>query len=336
MPDWSRRQFLRGAGVLGLGGAVGALSGRGAGAAAPPRPVPALVGYDLEHYRKTDPGLIHYDQVANLRSPREGPRRLTCGPDGTLWLTAGKFIVGLDNQGTKTAEFAAEEEVQCLEALPDGAVLAGMADHVEIFDKQGKRQAKWSPPAQKVWLTSLAAGKTDVFAADATNRLVWRFDRAGKVTGRIGEKNKAQDQPGFLVPSPYFDLGLGGDGYLWVANPGLHQLLAFTLDGRLEQKWGEPGFAIEKFCGCCNPSYFTRLPDGHFVTSEKGLNRIKIYSADGFFECVVAGPEAFPRYAQSINSAAVPVDVAADAAGRVYVADTLGNQIRLYERKKKA
>jgi hypothetical protein len=333
--DLSRRRFLRGASLVGLGSAVSVLSSADAGAAAgrtarPGAPRPA---YDVERFRKTDPALVHYEATTPLPSPQPEPKRLTFAPDGTLWLAAASQIIALDKQGAKKAEFAATEEVRCLTVAPDGKILAGLKDHIDVFDAQGKQQARWDAPAKRCWFTSLAAGPDDVFASDAGNRVVYHFDRAGRLLGRIGEKNKAQDIPGFVVPSPYFDLEIGADGLLWVANPGFHQLQAFTFDGRFEKKWGEASFGIEGFCGCCNPSYFTRLADGRFVTSEKGLARVKVYSATGQFEGVVAGPEEFPKYFENLTETPIPMDVAADAEGRVYVADTLGNQIRVYRRK---
>jgi hypothetical protein len=333
--DLSRRKFLRGAGLLGLGGAGAVLSPRSAGAAAPVAAgrAPARPAYDVERFRKTDPALVHYELASRWASPRREPKRLCFGPEGRLWLSAGKQVLALDRQGNRSQEFEVREEVRCLAVAADGQVWVGLKDHLEVFDPQGRRVAQWEPPAKKAWLTSVAVGPKDVFVSDASNRIVYRHDRAGKLVGRLGAKDAAQDIPAFVVPSPYFDLEIGADGLLWVVNPGFHQFQAFTFEGQLTRKWGEPSFGIEGFCGCCNPSYFTRLADGRFVTSEKGLNRIKVYSADGRLESVVAGPEEFPKYAENINATPIPVDVAADAAGRVYVADTLGHEIRIYQRK---
>jgi hypothetical protein len=302
-------------------------------AAAPKAPVAA---YDLEKFRKTDPKLVHYELAGTWRTPHEEPQRIAFGAENTLFVTAGKFVTALDRDGKSISEFAASEDVRCLAIAKDETVLVGLRDHVEVFSKQGQRLAKWNSPGKKVWLVSLAVGENDVFASDATNRLVWHFDRTGKVLGRIGEKDQARNIPAFSVPSPYFDLEIGSDGLLWVVNPGEHKLQAFTFDGKLEQSWGEPSFGIAGFCGCCNPSHFTRLPDGRFVTSEKGLARVKIHSAKGQFECVVAGPDAFPKYFENINATPIPMDIAADSTGRVFVADTLGGAIRIYKRKEQA
>jgi hypothetical protein len=85
--------------------------------------------------------------------------------------------------------------------------------------------------------------------------------------------------------------------------------------------------AVEGFCGCCNPVYFTRRPDGKFVTSEKGLNRIKIYDAKGKFEGVVAGPETLVKDLDLAKKACADCqvgfgfDVACDSTGRVLALD---------------
>ena len=52
----------------------------------------------------------------------------------------------------------------------------------------------------------------DVFAADAGNRVVLRYDKSGKLLGRIGEKNKERNVPGIVMPSPYLDVTLARDG----------------------------------------------------------------------------------------------------------------------------
>ena len=59
------------------------------------------------------------------------------------------------------------------------------------------------------------------------------------------------------------------------------------------------------------------LPDGRFVTAEKGIPRIKVYSPRGEFECVVAGPKQMK---------AVAADLAADRRGRILALDPSNGQ----------
>ncbi|MCK5001074.1 MAG: hypothetical protein KAS23_16135, partial [Anaerohalosphaera sp.] len=76
-----------------------------------------------------------------------------------------------------------------------------------------------------------------------------------------------------------------------------------------------------------------------FITCEKGLDRVKVYGADEKFVGVVAGPEQLigkgnaavcqtPAQCQSGG-----FDVAVDAAGKVYVLDTIKNVVRIFEAK---
>ena len=92
---------------------------------------------------------------------------------------------------------------------------------------------------------------------------------------------------------------MGRDGLLRVNNPGRHSVEVYSAKGDLESSWGKATATLSTaFCGCCNPVGVALLADGRCVTCEKGLPRVKVYSAQGVFESVVAGPESFPENAQ--------------------------------------
>ena len=97
---------------------------------------------------------------------------------------------------------------------------------------------------------------------------------------------------------------------------------------------------LEGFMPCCNPVNFAVLPQGGFVTAEKGVTRIKIYNSDGGFLGVVAGPDQLlkPGTARVCEAPAQcqagGFDVAVDTAGRVFVLDTIKNLIRVYTKKR--
>jgi hypothetical protein len=210
--------------------------------------------------------------------------------------------------------------------LGDLTIYVGMKDHVEVYDIKGAHKASWESLGPKAVITSVAAAEGSVFVADAGSRLVVRYDTSGKIIARIGREDPERSIYGFIVPSAYFDLAVGPDGLLWVANPGRHRLEAWTFDGDLEHWWGKPSPRIEGFCGCCNPSHFAFLPDGRFVTSEKGLPRVKVYSPDGEFVSVVAGPEDFAE-------GTVGIDLATDADGRILVLDPSTRSVKVFVRK---
>ncbi len=80
---------------------------------------------------------------------------------------------------------------------------------------------------------------------------------------------------------------------------------------------------LEGFCGCCNPSHLARMADGRFVTSEKGLPRVKLYAEDGTFVGLVAGTDAFAKET-------VGLDLAVDGDGRILVLDPVAKAVRVF------
>ena len=338
----SRRRFLRqgviGATWLGLGSALGLWAPPSAAQPALKKGGSSKLGseytYDIDKLRKTDPKLLLYEEGAPFAPGLKEIRTLQFGPDNRLYVAGDRAVIILNAQGSRVSEIALAEPPRCLGVAGEGRVYVGFKNRVEIYTA-GALSSRWEAIQAKPVITAIAVAEKEVFVADAGNRAVWRYDLNGKQTGRIGLKAGSQTASRFIVPSPYFDLEIGPGNILWVVNPGQHRLEAFTFDGALETSWGETSLQVEGFCGCCNPVFFTLLPDGRFVTSEKGLTRIKTYSAKGEFEGVVAGPEQFPRYGVNPDTMATGLDVAADSQGRIFVADGLAGQVRVFTRKPK-
>jgi hypothetical protein len=330
---FNRREFFgvvtKTAAILGLAGAARA-GAQGAGTANP-------FAYDVSRFQKTDPKLIAYEETARWAVPHKEARRLAIGPDDQIYVCAGNYITRLSRAGQAGLELALTGPACCVAVAGDGTIFAGLRDHIEVFDSKGARAAKWESPDPKTWLTGLAADDKNVFAADAVKLAVLRYDRNGKITGRIGRKNAERNVPGLIVPSPFLDVMIHRDGLLRVNNPGRHQVEAYTFDGDLEAVWGKPGAAIGGFCGCCNPIGLAALSDGRILTCEKGIPRVKIYSAEGEFESVVAGAESFPENAHACNDLNDCIhgglDAAVDAEGRIYILDIVTGQVRVMKRK---
>jgi len=292
--------------------------------------------YDIGRLAKTDPKLIAYEETARFKCPRSEARRIACGPDDQFFIAAGNYICILSRDGALQSEIALGGPAQCVAVAKDGAIFAGARNHIEVFDASGRRQASWAPIEKRPWITGLAAAEKDVFAADSGNRLVWRYDRDGKVAGRIGAKDKERNIPGFVVPSPYLDVALHRDGLLRVNNPGSHLVEAYTADGDRELAWGRYSAAMDGFCGCCNPIALDTLPDGRIVTCEKGIPRVKIYANDGTFECVVAGAESFPENLRANEGGEAlrgALDATVDSRGRICILDPVSGTVRIMARK---
>ncbi len=336
---WTRRAFVE----RGVAGAAGALAAGSTVA----RAKAALVAerednpwrYDVESLRRVDPALVHYERFVQFAVGNAAPRRLTVGPDGRVAVAAGRSILVFDPDGRRTADMAVGDLARCVGVAADGRYFVGLRDRVEVFDGKGTRVARWKAVGGKAYLTGIAVGERDVFVADSGNRVVYRHDAEGRVQLRIGERNPGGKIPGLVLPSPFLDVELGADGLLRVNNAGRHAVEVYTRDGELEARWGRPGAAIDSFCGCCNPIGLALLEDGRCVTAEKGLPRVKLYTAEGRLESVVAAPSEFAPVHSDERTTTVAettndgLDVAVDAAGRVWVLDLVGATVQGYRRR---
>ena len=275
----TRREFIRrsacGAGLAAVGGGLLAASGEEARKQANP------LTYDLERFSKTDPKLVQYEEASRFTCPGPDPRRLALGAGDRCYVAGRNGISVLNRLGEPQGEIPMSAPARCVAAAGDGTVFAGARDHIEVFSPKGARQAAWESPGGRTWLTGLTVDEGEIYAAAAGNRVVLRYARAGKLLGRIGEKDRERSIPGLIVPSPYLDVKLGQDGLLRMNNPGRHRVEVYTVKGDLEFSWGRPSAAIDGFCGCCNPVSLALLPDGRCVTCEKGLPRAKVYSVQG-------------------------------------------------------
>jgi len=298
--------------------------------------------YDLTKLRKIDPHLIMYEEIFDkINTGLKDSCGIAAADHDDIYVTGDNAVLIFDKNGTSIGEIKLNQTPRCL-AWADGQIYLGMKEHVEIYLPDGTQQASWESLGTEAVLTSIAVGRNDVFVADAGNRIVVRYDKQGKLINLIGGKNSDKNIPGFVVPSPYFDLALAPDGLLRVVNPGRHRIEAYTPDGHLEFWWGNFSTAIEGFCGCCNPVNFALLNnDEGFVTCEKGLTRIKIYDAEGKFVAVVAGSDAFSEH-DSICALNGPdctkggFDVAVDSQGRILILDPFTGEIRIFTKIKSA
>lgn len=277
-------------------------------------------------FSKTDPKLVIYNKLRHIKLGLRQPRAIALGPDGKLYVAGDRAVEVYDRlNGGELSSFRLASVPYSMSIAPDGKVYIGAKDHIEVYDCTGKMLSRWNPVGGKAYLTSIAATKDAVFAADAGNRVVLKYDLGGRVVSLIGKKDSATGAPGFIVPSPHLDVAAAG-GAVWVSNPGMHDLELYGPDGKLKRAWGKASFAADGFSGCCNPTDIALLPNGKFVTSEKGIPRVKVYSAAGKFEGVVAGFETF-------KPDVVGLDLTTDAQGHIFVLDPSIKCIRVYVAK---
>jgi hypothetical protein len=290
--------------------------------------------YDISQYTQIDPALILYQQVGQTIATGLKSAKAIAVRD-QIYIVGDEEIVMLDKSGNISGKMGLGVKPTSLAVDSEGTTVVGAGNMVMAFDVYGAETARWMVPAGNAILTSIALHEDMIFAADAVGGRIYVYGPKGKLIRSIGGEGENR----FSIPSPYFDIAMASDGLLRVVDPGRHLIIAYTVDGHREWNWGKATPAIEGFSGCCNPVNFAILPDGSFVTAEKGLVRVKIYDADGKFVGVVAGPEQLewtekqrvcntPEECQSRG-----FDVTVDSDGKVYILDTVKNVVRIFEKK---
>lgn len=303
------------------------------------RQVPADYRYPIEEMARIDPAMILYRQTGpTIETGLKSTTAIELDNAGNLYIAGDMVIVVFAPNGQKLREIALVSEPTALAVGEDGSVYIGLTDRIEVYSSAGEKLSAWAPLRSGL-LTAIAVAGEDVFAADALNKVVRHYDKQGNPLGVIGAKDEAHNIPGIVVPSPYFDLLIAPDGLLRVVNPGRHRIEAYTFDGHLEWWWGKPSVGLDGFSGCCNPIALAMLPDGGFVTCEKGLVRVKVHDEEGSLTGVVAGPDQLGWQAP-LRVCVTPeecqargLDAAVDAQGRIYILDQTRNVVRIFEKK---
>lgn len=283
--------------------------------------------FELNNIRTGDTAKAVYAETRPIKTTLEEIHGLATDASEKIYVSGKDGVEIFDTSGKAVNKFKIDGTAQCITVSENGNIFLGMQDHIEIWNNGGKQLAKWVSFGADAVITSIATKGKDVFVADAGQKVVYRCDLKGNLINKIGLKDPATGVPGFIIPSPYFDLGISKDGNLWVVNPGRHSFEKYNFEGTLLTSWGKASMAMEGFCGCCNPSNFAMVYDSLFVTSEKAIERVKIYNADGSFRCLVATPDQFKEGTKGL-------DLAVDNQNRILVLDPVKMLVRIFKPKK--
>jgi hypothetical protein len=278
--------------------------------------------YSVDEFKKVPEELIKYKETRNFNVGFDVPSAIATD-SSKLYIVGDNMLKIIDYGGQLLQQVNLTETPRAIDVFR-GKIFLGMNNVIAVYDEIGNMLAEWEVPGENSVLTSVTATESLVFVADAGNRRILKYSAEGELLKEFDGKSESAEIYGFIIPSPYFDIDINSFGEFWAVNPGMHALENFTFDGELRGYWENTGVNLEGFSGCCNPAHFTFLDNGKFVTSEKGLVRIKIYKPSGEFEAVVAAPEKFKDEGEA-------PDVAVDPSGNVYALDFDKKIVRVFE-----
>jgi hypothetical protein len=258
-------------------------------------------------------------KVTNEFKVKEGTlKAVTVSPSGNIYLGGDSFISCYDHGLKLLWNIKTSAPVTSLCFFRD-TVYATTMELVMVLNSRGEIKNEWGPFEKNSIITSVSANESFVAFADAGNKMVFILDKGGEVKKMVGQ-NDGQ----FVIPSAYFDVALGADNNLFVANTGNRRVETRDINGNIRSYFGEAGLAPEAFCGCCNPAHFILIPGG-FVTAEKGINRIKILNSKGEFVEFVSSKNDFV--------ASVPLDLASADGKTIYAANPSDSKLYIFARK---
>jgi sugar lactone lactonase YvrE len=290
----------------------------------PDKSDPNPFAYDVTEFKNVDSTLIHFKETKNFKIGFDEPAAITIEAD-KIYLAGDNKLQVIELSGNLLSEINLSGKPKTLEVANENIYIA-VNNQILVYNQDGALLKEWKPVGENSIITAISAIDNNVYVADAGKRKVYKYSTEGDLLLEIDGKADEGVLHGFIIPSGFFDLDINPDGDLWVVNPGMHAIEQYTAEGQLREHWNNTSMMTEGFSGCCNPAHFTFLPDGRFVTSEKGLVRIKTYKPSGEFEGVVAAPVKFKDEGRA-------PDIATDSNGNIYALDFDKKMIRVFEPK---
>ena len=278
---------------------------------------------EVDQYRKVDDELISHKETRNFSLGLMISTDMSLH-ENKLYISGNSSLVVLPLDGSKASMHEILPGATSLE-VDSQHIFIGFGSYVAKYSHNGELLQEWPDLGERTVITNLAIKGDNIYVADAGNRRIVIFNREGEQKGQFEGNAESEAGHGFIVPSANFDLAVNSFGELWVVNPGKHALEDYSDEGRMRGFWESRSFEIDGFLGCCNPARITTLEDGSFVTSEKGLVRIKIYDQSGKLLSVVASPDLFKG-----DDGKAP-EVCADENNVIYALDFDKDMVRVFE-----
>ncbi len=274
----------------------------------------------IKNLSKSNKADLLYSETDQFSINMDQPRGIAVDNHDNIYVVGDKSILSYTSSGSLHNSILIEHAPYAVTVNDEDNIFVATQDHVRVFSSQGMNNGVWDTRGFGARFCSISSDGSNVFVGDAGNKEVLHYDSSGKLLSEIGKGT-------FVVPSRHLDVYAATDGNVWAVNPGKHTIALYSSRGS-SKSWGTASTDIKGFSGCCNPTDIALTKDGYFITSEKGIPRVKMYDPKGNFVCIIAPAEAFDSSVESL-------DIAVDSKSRVLVLDANRKFIRVFERRSK-
>ena len=289
-------------------------------------------GDDYTVLKKIDSSLIGYTRVKIIETGLKDLSGIALDENQAIFVCGNRLVAVFDTTGRRTNRFSIDSAASCI-TLNGNDLYLGMGNSIAHYKSFGKRISRWNSSNTSGIITSIAVNGNTIYAADAISKRILKYTTDGIFVQEIGKKDSLTNSPGFIIPSHYFDIAFGAFNDLWAVNPGRLSIENFTLTGHMQSAWGKASSDNDGFTGCCNPAHMALLPDGSFVTYEKGIDKIKVFDPTGSFLCLVGGAGSFKGNTDfQLGKINLVKDIATGTDGSIYVLDCY-NLINVFRKK---
>lgn len=247
-------------------------------------------------------------------------RGLAIGPNDHLYAVGDTDVKVFSTQGKLLHRWRTERPGYGVAVAGDGTIYVGQPGQVQLFDSKGELLDAWRDADRLGLVTAIGFAGDNVLLADTNARCIRRYNERGEYLNDIGNDNRMR---GFLIPNRHVDFAVDGKGMIHATNPGKHRVERYTPDGKLLGHFGRfDGRDPAGFGGCCNPTNIALSREGNVVVTEKAGPRVKVYDPEGKLLAVMGENDFDPSCKN--------MDVAVDSQERIYVADTVRLEVRVF------
>jgi len=165
-------------------------------------------------------------------------------------------------------QWLAGDGAECLTVGRTGASTSPVRDGSRYSRARPPAAASPSAPRDAASVSAIAVHGGDILVADASARIIRRFDATGRQRNLIGDQGKTKT---FMLPTA---------GWMWTSTSRgcarhrqrRHQVTSWALDGTPIGRFGKFGMQDPAdFVGCCNPiNVATTRTQGRHIREDGG------------------------------------------------------------------